>query len=304
MKHQIVAYLLLLISNIVFAQRVKYDIKNLKLNDDKSQYGLIYHNDNKVYFTAYTVNDFGSVQRNRDGIYIFGLYEGETTADGEVINVKRFKTADNFVFNCSNASFSPDGRYMYITTNDLKRGEVYKTNEKTRNLRIERGEFVEGKGWTNFKPLPFCDERYSYGHPAVSPDGTTLYFVANIPTAKGPTDIFKVAIQGDNEYGKPENLGVLINSPRKEMYPFMSKDNVLYYASDKHGGIGGLDIYSSQLGEDGKFGPPKRLPAPINSRQDDFGYILNDDGTEGYFSSNRAGGKGDDDIYFFRILKE
>lgn len=304
MKNLLVTTLLLSSMTASFAQRARYEIKNLKMNDDKSQYGLMYYKDDKVYFTAYTISDFGTIQKNRDGVYIFGLYEGERTADGEIINVKRFKGANNFVFNSSSAAFSPDGRYMYITTNEPKRDDVYKKNEKTRNLRIERGEYIEGKGWANFETLPFCNEKYSYGHPAVSPDGSTLYFVSNIPSAKGPTDIFKVSIEGDNKYGYPANLGDLINSPRKEMFPYMSKDNVLYYSSDRHGGSGGLDIYSCQMDENGKFGVPKRLPAPINSNQDDFGYVLNDDGTEGYFSSNRSKGKGEDDIYFFKILND
>ena len=286
---------------ISFSQKKKYEIKNIKLNDDKSQYGLMYYQNNKVYFTAYTLNEFGTENLSRTGLPIFGLYEAERTSDGEVINVKRFRGADNFEFNSSSAAFSHDGRYMYITTNDVKRGEIYKRNDKTRNLRIERGEYVEGQGWTNFITLSFCDDNYSYAHPALSPDGRYLYFVSNIPSAKGPTDVFRVTIDGDNKFGDPENLGDHINSVRRDTFPTISNDNVLYFSSDRAGGTGGLDIYKCVIGADNKVGDPELMSAPINSRLDDFCYILNSDGTEGYLSSNRARGKGQDDVYYFKI---
>jgi hypothetical protein len=190
---------------------------------------------------------------------------------------------------------------MYVTTNEEKRGDVYKHDTKTRNLRIERGEYVEGKGYSNFKPLSFCDPNYSYAHPAVSPNGNYLYFTSNIPSAKGPTDIFRIKIEGDNKFGDPENLGDFINSPRKEMFPTVTNDNILYFSSDRARGIGGLDIYKCIIDEDGKIGTPVLMPEPINSRGDDICFVLNKNGKEGYFTSNRAKGKGEDDIYYFEI---
>jgi hypothetical protein len=128
-----------------------------------------------------------------------------------------------------------------------------------------------------------------------------LYFTSNIPSAKGPTDIFRVKIEGDNKFSDPENLGDLINSPRKEMFPTITSENVLYFSSDRARGVGGLDIYKCIIDEDGKVGLPELMPKPINSRGDDICYVLNKNGKEGYFTSNRVGGKGEDDIYYFEI---
>ncbi|WP_431135245.1 TolB family protein [Psychroserpens mesophilus] len=295
-------YLLILVSIITISagsQTETYTLKNISLNDELSQYGLVHAGDGIVYYSRYKVNSFGSVERNSADQQIFTVYQGKMSENGEVINTKEFISADRFVFNSSTAGFSKDGKFMYVTTNERKRGDVYKYDETTRNLRIERGEYVEGKGYMNFKPLHFCDGRYSYAHPSVSPDGKYLYFTSNIPSAKGPTDIFRVEILGNDKYGKPENLGVKLNSPRKEMFPFISFDNTLYFSSDRANGIGGLDLYKAEIGPDGKFGTPELMPAPINSEADDMCFEVLPGGKSGYFSSNRAGGKGEDDIYYF-----
>ena len=292
---------LVFVSGLSQAQKDNYVIKNLKMNDELSQYGAVYQSFDKVFYSRYKVNEFGSVEKNRMDQTIFTLYQGEVSEDGEISNTKEFKSSDDFTFNSSTASFSKDGKYMFVTTNEAKRGDVYKHGTKTRNLRIERGEYLEGKGYRNFEPLSFCDDNYSFAHPALSPNGDYLYFTSNIPSAKGPTDIFRVKIEGSNKYGDPENLGDLINSPRRETFPTITNDNVLYFSSDRAKGVGGLDFYKCIIDDDGKVGLPVLLPEPFNSRGDDICFELNRNGKEGYFTSNRAKGKGEDDIYYFKI---
>jgi len=291
--------LALIFSTVASSQNETYTIKNISLNDELSQYGVVHVKDGVVYYSRYKVNSFGTVERNSGDQQIFTVYQGEMTEGGDIINTKEFVSSDRFVFNSSTAGFSKDGKYMYVTTNEKKRGDVYKYDDKTRNLRLERGEYVEGKGYMKFKPLHFCDQRYSYAQPSVSADGQYLYFTSNIPSAKGPTDIFRVRILGNNKYGKIENLGVKLNSPRKEMFPFISSNNTLYFSSDRAKGIGGLDLYKAEIGPDGKFGTPELMPAPFNSKADDMCFEILPDGKSGYFSSNREGGKGEDDIYYF-----
>lgn len=293
----ICSILIVLAINFGFAQT--YTIKNLKLNDDKSQYGVVFYKGDKVYYTSYMLDHRNRARRDQDKRLIYTMFEGQKTEDGEIINPKQFIKSDDFVFNTSSAGFSPDGKYMYITTNFKKRRTSYKGKLKSINLNIQRGEYIEGKGWTNFEPLPFCLAKYNYGHAVLSPDGSTLYFTSNAHGAHGQTDLFKVDILGDNEYGEVTNLGKTINSPRKDMFPFISKDYILYFASDRVGGVGGLDIYSYNLKGDPETEKPILLPEPFNTRSDDFAYIVNDDGTEGYFSSRRPKGKGEDDIYYF-----
>jgi Tol biopolymer transport system component len=152
--------------------------------------------------------------------------------------------------------------------------------------------------------LSFCKLRFSYAHPTLSKDGKTLYFIANIrggkETTKGGSDIFKVDVLGDNEYGDPKNLGSKVNSYSREMFPFISADNTLYFASNRPGGYGGFDIYKSAMDENGVFVKAKKLPKPLNSVKDDFSLITFDNGTSGFLVSKRPKGKGDDDIYYFK----
>lgn len=293
-----VAFILI---NFSYSQEKTYKITNLKMNDEKAHYGLVYYQNDQVFFTSYLLNTRNKIRLDNDQHPIFTLYEGKKTQDGEVNDIKRFKATEDVVFNSSSAAFSPDGKYMYITTNFVRKGKTYKHDYKSVNLHIERGEYIEGEGWTNFETLSFCSPDYSYGHPSVSLDGNYLYFVSNIPSAKGPTDVFRVKIIGNNEFGKIENLGDHINSPRRETFPFVSKDNVLYFSSDRVGGVGGLDIYQCKINGDNSISEPVLLSKPINSKQDDFCYVLNENGKEGYLTSNRSGGKGEDDIYYFVI---
>ncbi|MBR9915914.1 MAG: hypothetical protein GYB32_14045 [Algicola sp.] len=292
---------IMLLLATTFAVAQTYTIKNLKLNDDKSQYGVVFYKGDKVYYTSYMLDNRNRARRDQDKRLIFTMFEGDMTEDGEIINPKQFNKSEKFVFNTSSAAFSPDGKYMYITTNFMKRGKSYKRKVKSINLNIQRGEYIEGRGWTNFEALPFCKPSYNYGHAALSPDGSTMYFTSNADGAHGQTDLFKVKILGNGEYGKVENLGKTINSPRKDMFPFVSQDNILYFASDRVGGVGGLDVYSYDLNANPETEKPKLLPSPINSRSDDFCYIINADKTAGYFSSRRPKGKGEDDIYYFTL---
>lgn len=282
-------------------RKEKITLKSLDFNDQWSHYGLSYFRDEKVFYTSYKFDKYGDLEKNRDGQFIYTIYTGKLNADGQVIETKEFKADDEFQFNSSTAAFDADKSHMYVTTNENKRGDLYKHDHKTRNLRIEVGSFNGSEGFRDFKPLPFCEEGYSYGHPAVSPDGRYLYFVSNITSAKGPTDLFRVEIKGNNTYGEIENLGVDINSSRKEMFPYVSADNILYFSSDRAGGFGGLDLYQCKISSDGSIGLPKLMPEPFNSRGDDMCLMLKEDGTGGYLSSNRGQGKGMDDIFYIEL---
>ena len=195
-----------------------------------------------------------------------------------------------------------DGKHLYVTTNYANKKDRPKGTYKLTNFYIEVGEYVDGVGWTNFKILPFCKTKYSYAHPNVSPDGKTLYFIANIRSGKDntkePSDIFRVVINDDSTYGEPENLGANVNSYSREMFPYMAHDNTLYFASNKPNGVGGFDIYKSMMNGDGTFEKAEILSKPINSKESDIRFVIDENGS-GYVASKRKGGKGDDDIYYF-----
>ena len=128
---------------------------------------------------------------------------------------------------------------------------------------------LRGGEWTEAEEVPFNNENYSVGQPALSPDGKRLYFVSDMPGSIGGTDIFVVDVLEDGSFSQPKNLGPTINTSGREMFPFVTEEK-LYFASDGHLGLGGLDIFESELTIDG-FKEPYNLGKPINSNRDDFG---------------------------------
>ena len=190
-----------------------------------------------------------------------------------------------------------DGQTMYFTRDNMTgKNRLGYDRKGTSHLKIYRATLKDTM-WTDIKDLPFNSEKFSNGHPTLSPDNKTLYFVSDREGGIGGTDIYSVAINDDGTYGEPTNLGDKINTEGREMFPFIDKDSTLYFSSDGHLNLGLLDIFKSNVlkGEDGD---PENMGAPYNSGYDDFAYIITGEG-RGYLSSNRPGGRGNDDIYSF-----
>jgi outer membrane protein OmpA-like peptidoglycan-associated protein len=157
--------------------------------------------------------------------------------------------------------------------------------------------------WSNVTELPFDSDNYSTAHPALSPDGKTLYFASDMPGTLGQSDLFKVGINEDGSFGTPQNLGNTINTEGKETFPFVNDENEIYFASDGHPGLGGLDVFMSKINTDGTFSEVQNVGADVNSPKDDFAYLIDTKSRRGFFSSNRDGGQGYDDIYKFLETK-
>ncbi|GAA4900504.1 hypothetical protein GCM10023311_27680 [Flaviramulus aquimarinus] len=295
-------YIIFLSGLLSFSQAEDYNVKNLKVNTENTHFGLMPFGNDKIIFTSYFIDSRGKVKRY-EGNPVLTVFEGDLSDDGNIINISPIQIAGKKeIAGITSATISPDGKFIYITTQYTRKNRP-KGDFKDTNFHIKVGEFKASLGWTNFKVLPFCKPRYSYAHPTLSHDGKTLYFTANIrggkETTKGGSDIFKVDVLGENKYGEPKNLGSKVNSYSREMFPFMSADNILYFASNRPSGFGGFDIYKSHMNVSGVFEKAEKLPKPFNSKQDDFSLIMNPDNTSGYFVSKRIGGKGDDDIYYF-----
>jgi peptidoglycan-associated lipoprotein len=161
-----------------------------------------------------------------------------------------------------------------------------------------------GRAWSGTEELKIPGfEGYEVGYPSLSKDELTMYFAAQTPTGFGGTDIYKMTRADDKDpWGNPENVGEPINTSGDETFPYIRLDGSLYFASDGHIGMGGLDIFEAKPKEEGEgFQEPENLKPPINSSADDFKIIFYGEKQEGYFSSNRPGGKGMDDIYYFRM---
>ena len=194
--------------------------------------------------------------------------------------------------------FTSDFNTMFFTRNNYFNGHVSTMPDGTNNLKIFISDF-NGKEWKNVRGLPFNSDRYSVGHPALSSDNKTLYFISDMPGGYGETDIYKSEWTNGN-WGTPLNLGESINTSGKEMFTYVDKEGILYFASNGQPGNGGLDVFAAKEEKSGIY-KVVNLVSPINSPFDDFGLVVNNDSLIGYFTSNRTGGKGDDDNYSFVV---
>jgi peptidoglycan-associated lipoprotein len=162
----------------------------------------------------------------------------------------------------------------------------------------------QGSTWGPSERLPFSTDTIVFAHPSLSADGKILYFASNMPGGYGKMDIWSCTYdQKSNSWGQPKNAGPTVNTEGMEVYPAISDDGKkLYFSSDYHPGLGGLDIFIAEVGPDGKTNKPvENLKYPLNSSFDDFGIVFEGKKNRGYFTSNREGGKGDDDIWSFHL---
>ncbi len=194
--------------------------------------------------------------------------------------------------------FSRDYKKVYFTRNNIFEGKTNRDDDGIVRLKIFSGDLVNGK-WENLEGLPFNSDEYSVAHPAITPDGRTLYFASDMPGGFGGMDLW-VTHYDNGQWSPPTNLGPRINTEGNEIFPYYHISNKLYFSSDGQLGLGGLDVfYVQDLDKD--YGPIINMGAPLNSTADDFGMVLNDNETYGYFSSDRTGGVGNDDIYAFKL---
>ncbi len=278
----------------------------------KKQYSLIKTNLNTSF------SDFGAVEYNDEIVFVSSKDEGVSTKrkyswnaqpfldiyrvakEGAVEQSKKINGDVNTIYHEGPATFSADGTKMYFTRNNFFDGEKGKDKEGVNNLKIYRAELVNGS-WTNIKGVHFNNDEYSVGHPSISSDGKKLYFTSNMPGGLGGSDIYVVAINDDGTLAAPINMENIVNTEGNEMFPFIHNEGTLFFSSDGHVGFGLLDVFAT-ISDENKIVSILNLGEPINSSKDDFSYYLSKEGFDGYISSNREGGVGDDDIYKFKRI--
>ncbi len=276
-----------------------YTVSNLASNSDKADFGTAFYGNRIVFASSRDTAKIGGKIYSWNEQPYLELYVADRNAeDGSLFNEQKFLPKAQSQYHNATVSFMPDLKTVYYSVNIVKPNDKLITDKGgTGNLEIIKGNIEEEK-LSKVEKLSFNSEEYSVGHPAVSADGKWLYFVSDMPGGFGDTDIYVAQIFDDGKVGEPKNIGNTINTSGREMFPFIN-DSILYFSSDGHYGLGGLDIFESTLVKDKGFSEPKNLGKPVNSNVDDFSYIIDKDKKYGYFSSNRKGGKGDDDIYYF-----
>jgi outer membrane protein OmpA-like peptidoglycan-associated protein len=282
----------------------RFTLENCKeINTAYSDYGSSYHNENLVFCSARNLSTIADNKQKWTDEDFTDLYESKILQDSKLSSPTNVSRVLNTKYHESTPVFTKDGQTIYFTRNNYLNSNRGMDEKATTLLKIYKAT-LKGNKWGNVQSLPFNSDLYSVAHPALSVDEKTLYFASNMPGTLGQSDIFKVAILGEDSYGKPVNLGSTVNTEGRETFPFVSAENELYLASDGHPGLGGLDVFVSTIvGKDQSYKELVNLGEPLNSSKDDFAFLMNTDLREGYVTSNREGGRGSDDIYWFKETK-
>lgn len=273
-------------------------VRKLPINSDKADIGVTVMEELLLFSSARGEGAGGRTAYNWDGEPYLNVYsallKGETAEDPLVM-----RKDVNSRFHDGIPSFDSIAHRMYYTRNNFHYGVMDKAANGELKLGIFYLDVVEGpfgnKEWGPLMPFDHNDAQYNTGQPCVAPNGRKLFFVSDRPGGLGGTDIWVCDDLG-NQWGAPYNIGAPINTPGNEMYPFIAQDSTLFFASNGHPGLGGYDIFRARLRPAGP-GRVFNLGHPLNTRHNEHGLILLADDSTGFFSSDRPGGMGSDDIY-------
>ncbi|MGB0176137.1 MAG: tetratricopeptide repeat protein, partial [Owenweeksia sp.] len=280
-----------------------YQIFRVSVNSDHDDFSPMYYGQKVVFVTNRPEGLLVSRKHSWNNLPYLDLYVSDRQDDGDLIDANPLPEF-NGNWHEGPVAFSKDLKRIYFTRNSSRGNKRLEGTNSTTNLMIYTARKVtlsDGlEVWTDPESLDFNSLEYSCEHPALSPDGQKIYFASDQPGGQGGLDLYvtEKTILG---WSKPKNLGPGINTSGDEAFPFISKSGELYFASSGHLGLGGLDLFLAAPVDNG-FGKPVNLGYPINDVMDDFGFVLNDKEDEGYFSTNRSGGMGRDDIMRFKVI--
>lgn len=303
------------LASVVFNSRERYEVVPVNFNSEYNDFGAITFN-GRTYFSSSRPVSSKNVDLyewdNQPWLDIFYIEEDDDSFSGRMNDYTAVPLEGeiNSEYHESSLAFSTDYKndtIIYFTRNNFFQNTTgyhevkfkeEKLIEKRNNLKIYKAEKVDG-AWKVTRNLKTNADHYSTGHPTVNPNRTKLYFASDRPGGYGGTDIYYADIHPRGGVGKPVNAGPIINTAGNEMFPFINNEGKLFFSSDGHVGFGQLDVFATVTDENDKIVDVINLGRPINSEKDDFSFFSNEDGTRGYISSNRSGGKGGDDIYRF-----
>jgi outer membrane protein OmpA-like peptidoglycan-associated protein len=298
----------LFLNNVNYLDAIKnnsgrYTVENAGINSKYSDYGTAVTLNKIVFTSARDTGSLGQRKHTWTDQHFTDLYVADLDEEMNPGVVDKFDKTVKSKFHEATPTFTKDGKTMYFTRNNYLEGKKGKNANNVTLIKIYKAT-LENDQWANIIELPFDSDNYSTAHPALSPDDKTLYFASDMPGTLGQSDLFKVQINEDGTFGIPMNLGSTINTEGRETFPFVNDEDEIYFASDGRPGMGGLDIFVSKINEDGTFNKVENVGSDVNSSKDDFGYWIDTKSRKGFFTSNRDGGQGYDDIYKFLELKK
>lgn len=282
--------------------QTQYTVQKSAVNSELDDFSPTFYG-NQIVFASN--RDKGVLIRRRyvwDGRPFLNLYAASHSNGAISENAEPFFEDVNGRFHEGPVAFSKDLKTIFITRNNYGRGKKALSDDRTRTLGIAMA-INQGEDWSEPEMLPFIDQNYNYQHVAVLNNGKTILFSSDMPGGQGGFDLWEATLGDDGKWSTPKNLGAPINTVGNEGFPFYHPNGMLYFASDGHPGIGGLDQFRVKW-EGSAQSPVENLGFPVNSPKDDFGIIWKDDFSVGYFSSNRENEDGTDDIYEFEYRPE
>jgi outer membrane protein OmpA-like peptidoglycan-associated protein len=273
---------------VYFRDTTLYTISELRYNARGiNVFSPAYYRNGIVFISDMSYKGLSKTKSDLTGKRYLDLFYAKKTDRGNWLDPEPLRGEINGRFNEGPVVFSKDFNKVYFTRNNYSSNKIEKNRKSINVLKIYEANFVDGL-WKINQPLELTDAEYSVGHPALNSNGDILYFVSNIPWGYGGTDIYYSKKNG-NKWSPPINMGPVINSEGNEMFPFLQNDSLLNFASDGKGGLGGLDVFEAKC-INGTWSAPFNLGSPVNSSQDDFSFIADSSGLNGYFSSGRLGG--------------
>ncbi|HEY0652423.1 MAG TPA: OmpA family protein [Chryseosolibacter sp.] len=285
-----------------------YSIRHEWFNSDQSDFGAHYFRDGIVFVSARdrdlfikrkSMSALNEDETPLNTFFVAQAYDDERSAEDQVDLF--YKRELNSIYHDGPVSFFLNERKIAFSRNAVRNGRPARDASGKVNLELYFASLGADNTLTDVTAFPFNDHGYSTGHPWVSDNGTVLYFSSDRPGGVGGADLY-VSYYQNNKWTEPKNLGSRINTAGDEFYPYVYRDSVLFFASNGHGGFGGLDNFVSRM-ENGSFEAPANMSYPINTAMDDFSLLVDKSGRRGMFSSNREGGTGYDDIYSFELNK-
>jgi len=279
----------------------KFNVQNLPINSEVSDFGGTLQ-DGKLYITSARNSNRRTYGWNEEPF--LDIYTASVDSEGAFQTPAIIEENINTKYHEGTVSFSPDGNTMYFSRESYYE-KVFQRDSLTKYkisvLHLFKSVKQEDQ-WSEAEPLSLNGNSYSVKNPSVSADGSTLYFASDKTGGFGQYDIYSAPIDTDGSVGEATNMGQKLNTEGQEMFPFISSSNTLYFSSNGHLGLGGMDVFFAKL-VDGKVGPVRNIGIPVNGNADDFAFSMNEETEEGFVSSNREGGKGSDDIYAIKKLQ-
>lgn len=278
-----------------------YKIDTVPFNSNFDDFSAVTFLENKIVFASSKTKTTWITRRHGwTGNNYCHMYMTEKDASGKYEKPTIFLEDFSTKFNDGPFCASKDGQTIFFTRNSTSKKT--KSLDGSQKLRIFQASIIKGD-IQSLMDLKFNSNEYNCAHPAISADGKTLFFSSDMGGGQGGMDIWYCKLDAGGAWGTPVNMGDKVNTKGNEIFPSITADNILYFASNGHEGLGGLDIYESKIKDD-KAGKVYNTGRPVNSEHDDFAYNLNADAKKGFLSSNRKTGGMNDDIYSVEVLRK